>query len=101
MRSSNDSSIVYLAHLFRGGIAARNGRQSDARQAYQQARRAGPGHQTACVALSQIEAARGDLAQARTVALECLALRRGDDPWWSMGALDPNTPDWLHSEVRR
>lgn len=101
VRSAKDPAVLYLAHLFRGGIAARNRRQIEARRDYEAARRAGPRYQAACVALSHLEAAGGNLAEGRRLALECVALPPDDDPWWWMGSLDPKTPDWLHAEVRR
>ena len=101
VRSAKDSAALYLAHLFRGGIAARNRRQIEARRDYEAARRAGPRYQAACIALSHLEAAAGDLAQGRRLALECVGLQHDDDPWGWMGSLTPDTPDWLRAEVQR
>lgn len=101
VQDATDDSIRYLAHLFLGGIAEGEGRLGDARQAYGAARQAGPRYQSACVALSHVEGALGDSTRAQEVALECFEHPKEDDPWWRLGAFDPQTLDWLYSEARR
>jgi tetratricopeptide (TPR) repeat protein len=101
LQDATEDSIRYLAHLFLGAVAEREGRLTDAVRAYEAARQAGARSQTACVALSHVEDALGHSTRARTMALECVGLQKDDDPWWRLGALDPRTLDWLHAEARR
>lgn len=101
LRDTADDSIGYLAHLFLGAIAEREGRFADARRAYEGARAAGAGYQSACVALSHLEAAMGQSTRARAIAQECVTLLRDGDPWWRLGVHDPRTLDWLRAEARR
>jgi tetratricopeptide (TPR) repeat protein len=100
LQDTTDDSIRYLAHLFVGAIAEREERLADALREYQAARQVGAPYQTACVALSHVEDALGHSARARATALECVALKKADDPWWRLGPFDPRTLDWLHAEAR-
>jgi tetratricopeptide (TPR) repeat protein len=99
-----DARSRYLAHLFLGGIAEREKRWDDAVREYQAARAVLPAYQTACIALSHAEDARGNRAEARAIATVCAYLRDDEmDPWWGhrLGNPDIAMLEWLRAEARR
>ena len=67
------------------------------------AREQDSGAQTACLAVSRTEDELGRAARARSIGLECLAMKKTRDPWWSyeFGEVDRETLRWLRSEARK
>jgi tetratricopeptide (TPR) repeat protein len=99
---ATDTRTRYLAHLFLGAVAEREGRLLDARREYEAARDAGVTYQTPYVAISRIEEALGHHAMAHEVAEAWASLPRTDDPWWDhhLGGVDRSALAWLHQEAR-
>lgn len=101
---STPAGARYLAHLFRGTASERDRRLSDALTDYAQARQAGPGHPTACVAHAHGLYISGELSRAQGVAAECLDLPADDDhpdPWWLFRIGLYDAAEWLRDEARK
>lgn len=89
----------YLAHLFLGSSAERQGQLEAAQRHYEAALALEPRAQTACIAISHVLHLRAELDRATTVALECVAAAGSDDPWWSyrVGAYDAQLVDEMRT----
>lgn len=103
---SADSEARLIARLIRGTAAEHERRAEVALAEYREARRAAPGSQVACAAVSSAQALNGDFAGADATAAECLALGSDPDqvdPWtlFRLGLMDTTTTRWLHDEARR
>jgi len=99
---ATDDGTRYLAHLFLGAFAERKNNLDDARGHYEAALALGPAYQTAYVALSHVEEARGNPTGARELARRYAALAtKEEDPWWNyhLGGFDQTTLDWLRHEA--
>ena len=102
LEHADDDGTRYLAHLFLGAFAERKNHLDDARGHYEAALALGSGYQTAYVALSHVEEARGNSARARDLARLYAALAvKVEDPWWNyhLGGFDQQTLDWLRREA--
>jgi len=103
LEHATDDGTRYLAHLFLGAFAEHKNNLDDARGHYEAALALGPAYQTAYVALSHVEEARGNPARARDLARAYAALAaKEEDPWWNyhLGGFDQPTLDWLRREAR-
>ncbi len=101
-----DAEARLLARLIRGTTAERERKSDVALAEYREARRAAPGSQTACLAVSSAQALNGDFAGSDATATECLTLGNDPehvDPWtlFRIGLMDATTTRWLHDEARR
>ena len=83
MVDAGDPRIRYLARLFLGNLAEREGRDSEAGSAYRSALSAYPQGQAAAVALSQLFSRSGREPEARASIVEMS--ERGDtvEPFWT------------------
>ena len=103
--ASGTTRAKYLAHLFRGAMAARRGDTAATRAAYEAARTLAPGFQTPYLALSHLEERAGNSARAQVLVAQ-MGARGADgarDPWWAYrnGGLDEEGLQWLRDHVRR
>ncbi len=78
-----DPRIRYLALLFLGSLAERDGRTAEAERAYADAQRAYPLGQAAVMALSQLFSRLGQEARAREVLAVLAERRRSVEPLWT------------------
>jgi hypothetical protein len=95
----------YLAHLFRGDLAANRDDRTAARREYEAAMTESPECQTPYLALAHLEDAAGNAVRARQLIAQW-AQREADvsaDPWWTYqnGGIDRNALQWLIDYARR
>jgi tetratricopeptide (TPR) repeat protein len=99
LADATDIPTQYVAHLFLGTIAERNGRFADALDQYEQARAIGPAYQTAYVAVCRTAEALGDVERAQRTAAAFVGIEKREDPWWDyhLGGLNMPALEWLRA----
>jgi tetratricopeptide (TPR) repeat protein len=93
--------LLYLSHLFLGGIAEEDGHLDTAYDEYDAAHAVQPDAQTAYIALMRTARITGHMDRARGLFAEFpTRSSAGEDPWWyfSMG-LDTDLFAWLHAQA--
>lgn len=103
LANASDDSVRYLAHLILGA-AAESRKDLDAAALEYEAARALGAAQTACVALSHVEAQRGHAGRAREIVDEfSRQSEHAEDPWWNLriGGFDSTALAWLRAEARQ
>jgi tetratricopeptide (TPR) repeat protein len=80
---AGDPRIRYLARLFLGSLAERDGRDAEAERAYRSALAAYPWGQAASVALSQLFSRTGREATARAIIAEMGGRDASIEPFWT------------------
>ena len=80
---AGDPRIRYLARLFLGSLAERDGRDAEAATAYRSALAAYPWGQAASVALSQLFSRTGQEATARAIIAEMGERGASVEPFWT------------------
>jgi tetratricopeptide (TPR) repeat protein len=101
---ATDTSVLYLARLFLGGLSMREGDVEEAAAQYSEAQRIGPHYQSACVARSHALAMLGRGAEPQTDGGRCTAVSSDEsDPWahWATRAPHPRHFAWLRNRVAR
>jgi lipopolysaccharide biosynthesis regulator YciM len=80
---AGDPRIRYLALLFLGSLAEREGRNADAERAYVDALRAYPLGQAGVLALSQLFSRTGQETKARQIIAVLVARKGNVEPLWT------------------
>jgi tetratricopeptide (TPR) repeat protein len=105
VQTSTNIQLLYLAHMFLGGIDDYESDFTHARLEYEAALKLEPGFQTPYIALSFAEQMVGESSQARQTARAMVALPKSTDadPWWpyQSGGLDYESLLWLRTRVQR
>ena len=96
--TANDPRVRYLALLFLGSIAERDGKYSEAERSYLEAMKTYPLGQAWSLALSQLLSRTGREADARKI-IELLGSRKGNlvEPLWTY--LPPSTLDVIDLQM--
>ena len=105
LQTSTNVRLLYLAHMFLGGMDDYESDFTHARLEYGAALKLAPGFQTPYIALSFAEQMTGASSKARQTAGAMVDLPRSvdADPWWEYqsGGLDADTLLWLRARVQR
>ncbi len=105
LQTSTSVRLLYLAHLFLGGIDGYENDFTHARLEYEAALKLAPGFQTPYIALSFAELMSGASSQARRTAgaIADLPKPADPDPWWAYqnGGIDAESLQWLRARVQR
>ena len=99
LADATDAPTKYMAHLFLGAVAERDGRLADALGEFEEAKAIGPAYQTAYVAICRVAEALGDAERAQRAAAAFVGIEKREDPWWDyqLGGLNMAALDWLRA----
>jgi tetratricopeptide (TPR) repeat protein len=101
---TSDADLLYLAHLFLGGVEQEEKHLDAAVDQFKLARSIKPDAQTAHLALIAAMRLAGRIDEARELALAFAAAKSGtptEDPWWyfRLGFTGSAIADWLRDEA--
>ena len=104
-KDSTDARLLYLGHLFLGGLDVFENDLPRARREYEAALQAAPEYLTPYIALSFVEQMSGRESHAREVLAISATLPKMlvNDPWrdYQNGGLDLESLQWLRARVHR